>query len=217
MNREEVLEVLNFRHACKEFDSNKKISSEDFEVILESGRLSPSSMGIEPWNFIVVENQDLKNMLGEVCWGGKIQIPTCSHLVIYLSRRANEIKSDSKYIDHILKEVKNMPQDNADKFKGVMKSLEDNRFENDKDMENYSNNQVYIALANMMTAAAMLKIDSCAIGGIDYKRVEKILVDKNLLDTEKFNISLLAAFGYRINEAKEKQRQSLKEIVTFVK
>lgn len=217
MNREEVLEVLNFRHACKEFDPNKKISSEDFEVILESGRLSPSSMGIEPWNFIVVENQELKDMLGEVCWGGKVQIPTCSHLVIYLSRKANEIKSDSKYIDHILKEVKNMPEDNADKFKGVMKSLESNRFKNDKDMENYSNNQVYIALANMMTSAAMLKIDSCAIGGIDYKSVEKILTDKNLFDSEKFNISLLAAFGYRINEAKEKQRQSLKEIVTFVK
>lgn len=217
MNREEVLEVLNFRHACKEFDPNKKISSEDFEVILESGRLSPSSMGIEPWNFIVVENQELKNILGEVCWGGKIQIPTCSHLVIYLSRKANEIKSDSKYIDYILKEVKNMPQDNADKFKGVMKSLEDNRFENDKDMESYANNQVYIALANMMTSAAMLKIDSCAIGGIDYKKVEKILADKNLFDSEKFNIVLFSAFGYRINEAKEKQRQSLKEIVTWVK
>ena len=217
MKREEVLEVLNFRHACKEFDPNKKIDSEDFEVILESGRLSPSSMGIEPWNFIVVENQDLKNILGEVSWGGKIQIPTCSHLVIYLSRKANEIKADSKYIDHILKEVKNMPQDNADKFKGVMKSLEDNRFENDKDMESYSNNQVYIALANMMTSAAMLKIDSCAIGGIDYKKVEKILVDKGLLDTEKFNISLLVAFGYRLNEPKEKKRQSLKEIVTFVR
>ena len=60
MNRNEVLDILNFRHACKEFDSTKKISSEDLEVILEGGRLAPSSVGIEPWHFIVVKNQELK-------------------------------------------------------------------------------------------------------------------------------------------------------------
>ena len=57
MNRNEVLDILNFRHACKEFDSTKKISSEDLEVIIEGGRLAPSSVGIEPWHFIVVENK----------------------------------------------------------------------------------------------------------------------------------------------------------------
>ena len=59
MNRNEVLDILNFRHACKEFDSTKKISSEDLEVIIEGGRLAPSSVGIEPWHFIVVENKNL--------------------------------------------------------------------------------------------------------------------------------------------------------------
>ena len=51
MNRNEVINILNFRHACKEFDSTKKISSEDLEVILEGGRLAPSSVGIEPCQF----------------------------------------------------------------------------------------------------------------------------------------------------------------------
>lgn len=217
MNREDVLEILNFRHACKEFNLEKKISREDFEVILEAGRLSPSSMGIEPWNFIVIENQDLKNRLGEVCWGGKTQMPTCSHLVVYLSRKADEIKSHSNYIDYILKEIKQMPQDYANKFKGVMKSLEDSRFKNDKEIESYSNNQVYIALANMMTTAAMLKIDSCAIGGIDSNEVKKILSENGLFNSEKFNITLCAAFGYRVNEPKEKRRQDLEKIITWVK
>lgn len=217
MDRTEVLEVLNFRHSCKEFNSKRKISSEDFNIILESGRLSPSSMGIEPWNFIVIENQDLKNKLGEVCWGGKTQMPTCSHLVIYLSRKANEIKSDSAYIDYILKEIKNMPEDYANKYKSVMKSLEESRFETDKDIEAYSNNQVYIALANMMSTAAILKIDSCAIGGIDKEAVEKILINKGLLDIKRFNISLCAAFGYRVNSPKAKERQNIEEIVTWVK
>lgn len=217
MNKNEIMDVLNFRHSCKEFHGNKKISETDFEVILEAGRLSPSSMGIEPWKFIVVENQELKNELGAVCWGGKVQIPTCSHLVIYLCRAAKELKSDSDYIDYLLKDVKNLPEDAAAKFKGMMKSLEEVRFESDKDIEIYSANQVYIALGNMLNVAAILGIDSCAIGGIDHKTVEKILVDRGLLNTDKFNVMLFAAFGYRVNEPSKKQRQGMDEVVTWVK
>ena len=217
MNKNEISNILNFRHACKEFDSNKKISEEDFNLILEAGRLSPSSMGIEPWKFLVIENQELKNQLGEVCWGGKVQMPTCSHLVVYLSRSSKELRSNSNYIDHLLRNIKNMSEEDTSKFKSVMKSLEDIRFESDKDMEAYSNNQVYIALANMMNVAAMLQIDSCAIGGINGVAVEKILVDRGLLDIEKFNITLCAAFGYRVNEPGDKKRQSIEEIVTWVK
>ena len=53
MNKKEILDVLNFRHACKEFDSNKKITQDEFEVILEAGRLSPSSMGIKLYRLFI--------------------------------------------------------------------------------------------------------------------------------------------------------------------
>jgi nitroreductase len=217
MNRNEVIEVLNFRHACKEFDEKKKINDDDFKVILESGRLSPSSLGIEPWKFLVIENQELKNELGAVCWGGKTQMPTCSHLVVVLNRAAKELRYNSNYINHLLIDIKHLPEDIASKFKGMMKSLEESRFKDDKDIEVYSLNQVYIAIGNMMTSAAMLGIDSCAIGGIDVNVVEKILVDKGVLDREKFNISLCIAFGYRVNEPGEKLRQEMNEIVTWIK
>ncbi|MBQ6631892.1 MAG: nitroreductase family protein, partial [Romboutsia sp.] len=78
MKRNEVMDILNFRHACKEFDVNKTIDSQDLKVILEGGRLAPSSVGIEPWHFIVVENKELKNELASVCPGSYKQIPTCS-------------------------------------------------------------------------------------------------------------------------------------------
>lgn len=217
MNRNEVIDVLNFRHACKEFDTDKKISDNDFEVILEGGRLSPSSLSVEPWNFLVIENQELKNELGAVCWGGKTQMPTCSHLVVVLSRAAKELRYDSNYINHLLRDVKKLPEDHAAKFKGMMKSLEEARFKDDKDIESYSEKQVYIAAGNMMTAAAMLGIDSCAIGGIDSNAVEKMLIDRGVLDTEKFNISLCIAFGYRAHEPGEKRRQEMNEIVTWIK
>lgn len=217
MNKKEILDVLNFRHACKEFDTNKKINKDEFEVILEAGRLSPSSMGIEPWKFLVIENQELKSELGEVCWGGKTQMPTCSHLVVYLGRTAKELRFDSNYIDYLLKDIKHLPGDIANKYKGIMKSIEDVRFKDDKDLENYSSEQVHITLANMMSVAAMQGIDSCAIGGIDHNKVEKILVDRGLLDKDKFNIVLCAAFGYRVNNPEEKLRQSMDQVVDWVK
>ncbi len=217
MDRNEILDILNFRHACKEFDSSKKISTDDFNIILESGRLSPSSMGIEPWKFLVIENQELKDKLGDVCWGGKKQMPTCSHLVIYLSRTPKELKSDSPYIDYLLKDIKHLQEEVVSSMKGIMKSIEETRFENDKDMLNYSCLQTYIALSNMMTTASMLKIDSCAIGGMDQQAVEKILIDKGLLDKDKFYFTICCAFGYRVNEPSEKLRQPMDEIVTWVK
>ena len=216
MNRNEVINILNFRHACKEFDSTKKISSEDLEVILEGGRLAPSSVGIEPWHFVVIENQELKAELAKVCFGGKNQIPTCSHFVIYLTRTPNEIKSNSAYIEHLLKDIQHLPENTLTKMKDFIKITED-IIGDDRSMQAYANEQTYLALSSMMLSAAMLNIDSCAIGGMDKKAVEKILVDRNLMDTDKFQVTLGCAFGYRVHEAKPKLRQSMNEVVTMVK
>ena len=218
MTHEQILEILNFRHACKEFDSSKKISDSDFEIILKGGQLSPSSMGIEPWKFLVIQNESLREELATVSWGGKKQIPSCSHLVILLSRMPKELKHDSSYIHHLLTEVKQMPQEAVENFKGVVKMIEDTRFQNnDQALLNYSCLQTYIAAANMMTVSAMQKIDSCAMGGYDQKAVEEILIKHNLLDKDEFYLTLMVAFGYRINEPTRKTRQSLNDLVVWVK
>lgn len=218
MTHEQILDILNFRHACKEFDSSKKISDSDFEIILKGGQLSPSSMGIEPWKFLVIQNESLREELATVSWGGKKQIPSCSHLVILLSRMPKELKHDSSYIHHLLTDVKQMPQEAIENFKGVVKMIEDTRFQNnDQALLNYSCLQTYIAAANMMTVSAMQQIDSCAMGGYDQKAVEEILIKHNLLDKDEFYLTLMVAFGYRINEPTRKTRQSLNDLVVWVK
>ena len=218
MTHEQILEILNFRHACKEFDSSKKISDSDFEIILKGGQLSPSSIGIEPWKFLVIQNESLREELATVTWGGKKQIPSCSHLVILLSRMPKELKHDSSYIHHLLTEVKQMPQEAVENFKGVVKMIEDTRFQNnEKALLNYSCLQTYIAAANMMTVSAMQQIDSCAMGGYDQKAVEEILIKHNLLNKDEFYLTLMIAFGYRINEPTPKTRQSLNDLVVWVK
>ena len=216
MKRNEVMNILNFRHACKEFDVNKSIVLEDLKVILEGGRLAPSSVGIEPWHFIVVENKEFKNELASVCPGSYKQIPTCSHFLILLTRTPNEIKYDSKYIDHLLKDIQSLEGEPYNMIKGYIKGVND-RFKNDDEIQSYANEQTYIALSSIMLTAAMLGIDSCAIGGMDKKAVTKMLVDKGLLDTNKFEVTLGCALGYRVKEATPKKRQSFDEVVTIVK
>jgi Nitroreductase len=67
-SKEDILEAFHERHACKLFDDKKKIPKEDFDFLLEIGRLSPSSFGMEHWKFLVITSQDLKEKLRPVCW-----------------------------------------------------------------------------------------------------------------------------------------------------
>ena len=87
------MEAMDFRHACKIFDETKKISDEDMNFILEVGRKSPSSFGMEPWKFLVITNEELKAKLRPFCWD-QPQITTCSHLVVILAAIEN-VKPES--------------------------------------------------------------------------------------------------------------------------
>ncbi|MGL5634113.1 MAG: NAD(P)H-dependent oxidoreductase [Sarcina sp.] len=215
-----IMESLDFRHACKEFDNTKQISDEDFNLILESGRLAPSSMGLEPWKFIVIDNQQYKDELGAASWGGRRQIPSCSKFVVILTRNGKSLKYDSKYIDHLLRDVKQVPEEIGVQIKTTLKNLERERF----DIENrddlilmYSNTQSHMALMNMMYTAALLKIDSCAIGGYDEKTLENILIKEGMLDKSEFEIGTTVAFGYRKDEPRAKTRQSFEDVVSVIK
>ena len=78
------MEAMDFRHACKVFDETKKITDEDMNYILEVGRKSPSSFGMEGWKFLVITNEELKAKIRPVCWN-QVQVTSCSHLVIILA------------------------------------------------------------------------------------------------------------------------------------
>ena len=66
---QEIIDVFNSRYACKKFDKNRKVSDEDFNTIIESARLSPSSFGLEPWKFLLLKNEKIKEDFREFAWG----------------------------------------------------------------------------------------------------------------------------------------------------
>ncbi|WP_409288116.1 NAD(P)H-dependent oxidoreductase [Peribacillus sp. SCS-37] len=215
--KKNVLDAFEFRHATKEFDPAKKISEDDFRFILETGRLSPSSIGMEPWKFVVVQNPELRSKIREVSWGAQGQLPTASHFIMILARR--DVTYDSEYFVSQLRETKKMPEEVITALTSRYKDFQNDfgLLENKTALFDWSSKQTYIALANMMTAAAMIGIDSCPIEGFDADRVNKILEDEDLLENGKLGISVMAAFGYRAeNPSREKTRRSMEQIVTWV-
>lgn len=216
--KEEILGAFNFRHACKEFEAKRKIAEEDFKLILEAGRLSPSSFGFEPWKFLVLQNVDLREKIRPSCWGAQKQLPTASHFVVLLARAGFDMRSDSEYIRETMAELHKSPPEVAAARREKLEDFQKNDFElqDERALFDWACRQTYIALGNMMTAAALLGIDSCPIEGFNRERVEEILAAEGALDRKHFGIACMAAFGYRIAAPKPKLRRGLEEVSQII-
>ena len=203
-------EAMNFRHACKVFDESKKISDEEIKYILEAGRKSPSSFGMEPWKFLVITNEDLKAKIRPDCWN-QIQITSCSHLVIVLAA-IESVKVESSIPKQRFNR-RDLTQDKLDFYINLYAGHLEKTLSCDENIYSWTARQTYIAAANMMSAGAVLGIDSCPIEGFDKENVEKTLG----LDISKYQLSLVLPFGYRINEQSTQQRLDYEEVVEFIK
>lgn len=218
MTREEIIDTLHFRHACKEFDPTKKVSEEDFTTILESGRLSPSSFGVEPWRFLIIQNPELREKVRVHTWGAKKQLPTCSHYVMILARKSHFMKYDSEYVQYYMRHVQKSTEEVLVNRLRVYEEFQKSDFslaESERHMFDWASKQTYIALANMMTVAALLEIDSCPVEGFHFENMEKVLRDDFKVDTEKYGLSVMVAFGYRVNPQRPKSRLPQNEIVQW--
>ena len=202
------LEILKFRHACKIFDESKKISAGEFDFILEAGRLSPSSTGLEQWDFLVVQNKELREKIKAVSWN-QAQITSCSHLVVVLAK-VKEIKVGSSYID---KMIARRADKNIEAIAARQKFFLLSNFKNDDELTfQWSHEQCMIAATNMMNAAASLGIDSCPIEGFDRHALNEILG----LDESEQRVAIVVPFGYRLNPQPEKYRRQRSEVVTWI-
>lgn len=205
------LDIINFRHACKIFDESKKIRAADFEFILEAGRLSPSSTGLEQWDFVIVQNPQMREKIREKSWG-QVQITSCSHLVVVLAKIA-DIKSDSKYVsDMIERRPDKTPEAHAGRVKFYKDFLIGNFKDDDELIFQWSHEQCLFAALNMMNAAASIGIDSCPIEGFERDEVGKILG----IDFSKHRVAILVPFGYRLNEQPPKYRRPMSDVVSWI-
>lgn len=166
-----VIEDLNWRYATKVFDKEKKVSESDFSALLESLRLSPSSFGLQPWKFVVVENTEKRSELLGQSWN-QGQVTDASHLIVLC--RVNNI--DDKFVENFVEDMIKTRGGSKDDLKGyedMMKGFLSKMDEAQK--AHWASLQVYIALGQLMTTAAHLKIDTCPMEGFSAEGYDKIL------------------------------------------
>lgn len=218
--RDMISDTMQVRFACKEYDPQRSIDDEDFQCILEAARFSPSSFGFEPWQFLVVQDTELRKAICGVAWGAQTQLPTCSRFVVVLARQPWDMAPKSDYIQRtIMQETQHLPEEvqksRTEKYADFLQNDFDYD-DNDRAKFEWACRQCYIALGNMFTAAAMLGIDSCPHEGFDKRALEKLLADRGLLNLSEYGAACMVSFGYRKQPPKhEKTRRPMDQVVKW--
>ena len=203
-----VLEALEFRHACKKFDPQKKIDQKDLDDILDCAILSPTSFGMEAWKFVVIASDQLKKELRPACWD-QPQITDSSHVIVILAK-PDIVDFNNDYVRQSFAR-RNLPEDLTNAYIEKYKYHMETEVLPIMSFYAWCSKQCYIALANIMTAAAAKKIDTCPIEGFEKKAVEKVLK----LDTSKFEVAVVVALGFRAVEQHERRRHPKEELIEY--
>lgn len=218
LDKQAILDAYQFRHACKAYDPARKISEDDFRFILETGRLSPSSFGLEPWRFVVVQEPQTRALIRDMAWGAREKVMECSHFVVILARQPAMLSPDGDYLPRFMREVQHLPEEAVQMRLRFFRNFSEKDFElagHPRAFYDWACKQTYIALGNMLTAAAMIGVDSTAIEGFPLEAMNSALAGRGLYDPAQFKLSVMAAFGYRLNAPQPKTRQRLQDVVQW--
>jgi nitroreductase len=190
----QFLASLEWRYATKAFDT-RKLPEATWAALEESLRLTPSSYGLQPWKFIVVNDPALRAKLRPVSWN-QSQVTDASHLVVF-ARRTEVTETD---VNEFFNQMVSERQADATKLEpyrqmmlgGVVKGKDAAA------QKDWAARQLYIALGQLMGAAAAMAIDTCPLEGIDPDAYTEIL---GLKDTG-YEVVVACAVGYRSAEDK---------------
>jgi nitroreductase len=209
MMQQEIIGALKKRYAVKTFDVSKKVSEDDLKTILESGRLSPSSLGLEPWKFIVVTNKEIREKI-KAASHDQTKIADASHLIVIAYRTdAENLVSES--IERTAK-IQNKTKEEL----APLRKMLDGAMGMPEDIKKaWIKAQTYIPLGVMIETASLLGIDTCPMEGFDAFKINSILGlnDKNL------SVATILTVGYRGNDVYAtfpKVRRPYDEVVEMI-
>lgn len=186
------IENANWRYATKKFDATKKVSKDDLETLKEAIRLSSSSYGLQPYQVLIIENPEIRQQLQPASWG-QTQIVDAAFVVVFANvTNIGEAEIDAYFKNMI--ETRKIPQEAIQGYADFMKSNIVNLPLEVRN--NWTSKQTYIALGNLLSAAAELKIDVTPMEGFVPEKYNEILG----LTEKKLNASVVATVGYRHEE-----------------
>ncbi|WP_339924083.1 nitroreductase family protein [uncultured Cyclobacterium sp.] len=166
-----LIENLNWRHAVKAFDPNKKVSEEKVEKIIEATRLTPTSSGLQQFRVLLVTNQEVKEKLAQGALNPE-SMKECSHVLIFAAWDTYTSKRIDEVFDFATEE-RGLPKGRFESYTDKLKAM----YLNLPAETNFAHTarQSYIGLGLAMAEAAELKVDTCPAEGFDNKQVDEVL------------------------------------------
>ena len=200
------IENQNWRYATKKFNSDKKISNSDLEILKEAIQLSSSSYGLQPYKVLIIENEEIRKQLQPASWG-QSQITDASHLLVFASETNVDAEYITRYAENMAK-TRNIPFDSvkgyADFMIGNIASLTPEK------QIIWAQKQAYLALGNLLNAAAELKIDVTPMEGFLPEQYNEILG----LKEKGLHATLVATIGYRHDEDETQHYAKVRKPIT---
>ncbi|XRE42413.1 Oxygen-insensitive NAD(P)H nitroreductase / Dihydropteridine reductase (EC 1.5 1 34) [Tenacibaculum discolor] len=166
-----LIENLNWRHAVKAFDPNKKVSEENIEKIIEAARLAPTSSGLQQFRVISISNQEVKEKLVQGALNPD-SMKDCSHVLVFAAWDNYTAERIDKVFDYTTDE-RGLPRGRFSSYTDMLKKV----YLDLPDEVNFAHTsrQTYIALGLALAQAAELKVDTCPAEGFDNKVVDEVL------------------------------------------
>jgi nitroreductase len=188
---ETLIGQLNWRYATKQFDPNRKISVSDWATLEEALRLTPSSGGLQPWKFVVVTDPAVRAKLRPASYG-QAQVTDASHLVVFTAKNNFSEADVDAHLNNVAK-TQGVPIEALAPLRGmlvggIVKSMDETA------RNAWARNQVFIALGNLLTSAALVGIDACPMEGFDKAQYDEILG----LKAKGYSSAVIATLGYRL-------------------
>lgn len=218
--KKQIRNAFDHRVAVRVY-SDQLISKEDMDFILDTAWLSPSSVGLEGWRFIVVDKKhipELSAAVKDIAWGAQPQLETASHFVLLVAEK--NARYDSKSIKDSLVRRGLTEQSDLDSRIALYQAFQTRDMQmvdNPRALWDWTAKQTYIAMGNMMTSAAMIGIDSCPIEGFNHAVLNERLAELGWIDIEKEAVATMISFGYRLKDPKHpRSRKPREEVVTWL-
>jgi nitroreductase len=192
MTPDQILSALQWRYATKAFDASQTVPAATWAAIEQSLLLTPSSFGLQPWKFLVVTDKKVREELVSHSWGQR-QVADCSHLVIMAVKKEITVAD----IDAFLASTVEQRGGTVEALSGYRDVIIGSHSQGYMSTD-WAKKQAYIALGQLMTVCAALRIDACPMEGFLSQKYDEVLG----LDKAGYTAAVLCPVGYRAESDK---------------
>lgn len=209
----ELLAALNWRYATKAFDAAQKIPADTWQILEKALVLTPTSYGLQPYQFLVINDPAKRAALLPYSWNQR-QVVDCSQFVVFTARTEMK-KADVDKLVARISSVRGVPAESMTPYWNMMIGDVVNG-PRGKVAHEWAARQVYIALGNLMTCAAVLGVDACPMEGLNPVEYDRVLN----LNGSGYATVVACAMGYRSASDKyaglAKVRYEARDLVKYI-